>query len=329
MWSSRRLSILCATVLVALPLLAAPAASAAGPTTASHDRVLGYWTPERMKAAMPRDLSPVAGPALPAAKPDKGGGGGTTVTGAQWPDGKGSVYQSVGRVYFSLNSGNYICSGAVAKEAVTGRSLVLTAAHCAYDGRDGGFARNWMFIPEFDSNPTYTCSSTTHGCWVASALVVHGGFANELGFTTTATRHDWAFAVVGNGGKANEQLDGTVPSFPVQFRDYPSGTQVHAFGYPAAGKYAPGSELVYCAGGMGFDARNGNQTYRLRCDMTGGSSGGPWLTSFDGTGNTGVLSSVNSYRYTGGDSMYGPKLNAKTQATWERALTTTVNAIVN
>jgi hypothetical protein len=38
---------------------------------------------------------------------------------------------------------------------------------------------------------------------------------------------------------------------------------------------------------------------------------------------------VNSYRYTGGDSMYGPKFNAKTRATWERALTTTVNAIVN
>jgi V8-like Glu-specific endopeptidase len=336
MRSRRRVSsLLLAVALVALPALAAPAA-AADPGRSRQAEVLAYWTPERMQTAKPRDLAGNGGRSAPAAKPEGtakpggggGGGDGTTVTGAQWPDGKGAIYTSVGRVYFSLNSGNYICSGAVVQEAVTGRSIVLTAGHCAYDSQDGGFAKYWMFIPEFDANPTYTCASTTHGCWVASSLVLHAGFANEAGFTTTATRHDWAFAVLGTGGKAGKQLDEVIPAFPISFTDYASGTSVHAFGYPAAGKYA-GSELIYCAGAAGFDRNNANQTYRLKCDMTGGSSGGPWLTSFDGSGNTGVLSSVNSYRYRGGDSMYGPKFNSKTQATWNRALTTSGNAIVN
>jgi len=49
---------------------------------------------------------------------------------------------------------------------------------------------------------------------------------------------------------------------------------------------------------MSTDPWNGT-TYRLPCDMTAGSSGGPWLTGFDGSGNSRTLSSVNSYTYNG------------------------------
>jgi V8-like Glu-specific endopeptidase len=336
MRSRRRLSsLLFAVVLVALPVLAGTTV-AADPQRSSHAQVLAYWTPERVQSAKARGFVYSQGRFEPAAKPEAnskpgggGGGGGSKVTGAQWPDFKGDIYRSVGRVLFTLNSGNYICSGSVVSEAESGRSIVLTAAHCAYDKQDGGFARNWMFIPEFDTDPTYTCSASTHGCWTATSLVVHAGFANESGFTATATHHDWAFAVIGQGGKSNTQLDATIPSFPIAFTDYASKTQVHATGYPAGGKYSPGHELIYCSGPVEFDRWNGNRTYKLGCDMTGGSSGGPWLTSFDGTGNTGILSSVNSYTYVEGNAMHGPKFNSKTQATFSRALTTNANAIVN
>jgi hypothetical protein len=85
---------------------------------------------------------------------------------------------------------------------------------------------------------------------------------------------------------------------------------------------------VYCSGGLGFDFFNLNRTYALTCDMTGGASGGPWLTSFASSGDAGVLSSVNSYRYGFSSAMYGPKFNATTQATWNAALNATANTIV-
>ena len=129
-------------------------------------------------------------------------------------------------------------------------------------------------------------------------------------------------------GTKRGELDATVGSFPIAFRDYGSGTKMHATGYPAGGKYSPGHELIYCSGGVGFDMWNANRTYKLKCDMTGGSSGGPWLTNFASSGDTGVLSSVNSYTYSGMTAMHGPKFNAKTQATWASALTATGNAIV-
>ena len=86
-----------------------------------------------------------------------------------------------------MNSGDYICSGTVVTDNRNNYSIVLTAGHCAYDASDGGFARNWMFIPEFDSAPSYTCSAAKYGCWTAGALVIDSGFATSGSFNTQAT----------------------------------------------------------------------------------------------------------------------------------------------
>ena len=139
-----------------------------------------------------------------------------------------------------------------------------------------------MFIPDYESAPTrYRATTTTYGCWTATALVVHKGWVDEEALTSEATQHDFAFAVVGPGGKSGVTPSWTsVGSFPIRFDAVPKGTTVYAFGYPAAGKY-DGTKLTYCAGPVGFDAWNGNATYKLACDMTGGSSGGPWFVDFD------------------------------------------------
>ena len=60
-----------------------------------------------------------------------------------------------------------------------------------------------------------------------------------------------------------------------------SGSKLYAFGYPAAGKYR-GNDLVYCAGNIFADPYASNQTWGMTCNMTGGSSGGPWLSGFEG-----------------------------------------------
>ena len=323
--SRRRLALAAIFLLSAMPVVAAPVA-ARDTARAEHDRIVAHWTPARLKAAVPRDFVKVGNAFKPTAKPPKPPGGGGTVTGASWTGG-GEILRASGKVFFEMDSGAYVCSGAVANDGRSGYSLILTAAHCAYDEADGGFATNWMFIPEFDSAPTFTCSQTRYGCWTASALVVHSGFADAGGFNTEATKHDFAFAVVPSGGKTNAQLDATVGSFPISYTSMSSGTTVYAFGYPAAGKYK-GKDLTYCAGPISNDPLNENATWGLACRMTGGSSGGPWLAPFTtGTGD-GTLHGLNSYGYSGISNMYGPKFNSDTQAVFNAANGATSSDII-
>ena len=318
-------------LVLLLPAIAGPA-TAAGPPS-ERDRILAYWTRERIAAAKPRDMTLVGGRfvagtlAAPAPQPMAAP---ATTTGTRWPDGVGQAYKAIGRVLFTMDGSDWVCSAVAATDTRADISVVLTAAHCAYDQATRAFATNWTFIPEYDTAPELRdCTRTVHGCWIASGLVVHRGYAGQRSFNTTAVQHDWAFAVVPTGGHSNTQLDATVGSYPISFTSYANGTPMTAMGYPAGGAYAPGHELVYCHGAVGSDPYTSYRTYRLPCDMTGGSSGGPWFTGFDENGNTGTLSSVNSYGYSGITAMHGPKFNTKTRDTWNAAIaTTTGNTIV-
>ena len=321
-----------------LVLIVAPV-QARGPQPSRHEQTIAHWTPARMAAAIPRDFVHHPGRGfVPAAKPPGtpggpgggGGGGGDGTgftTGASW-NAAGVIKERTGKVYFEMDGGAYVCSGTVATDSRIGWSLVLTAAHCAYDEANEEFATNWLFIPDFDQSPTFTCANTEYGCWTANALVVHEGYATAGGFNTQATLHDFAFAVVGPGGHDGTQLDGEVGSYPVVIPGFTSpGQASYAFGYPAAGKYK-GNDLVYCAGSIFEDPYNDELTWGLPCRMTGGSSGGPWLSSFNTSTTGGGLSSLNSYGYSGVSAMHGPKFNSDTQAVLNAANSATGNRIV-
>ena len=318
---------------VASPAEAAPPADNRG---AEHRRIVDYWTPERVAAAQPADrVVDTKGRTAPAArggggtkgKPgggggDSGGGGSTTsVLGASWTGG-GVVLKTTGKVLFSLRSGDYVCSASLVNDGVSGRSVAATAGHCVYDERYGEFATNWMFVPAFDSAPTFNCASTAFGCWTASALV-----------TTTAWsggdfNGDIAFAVLGAGGKSGGQADVVVGSQAIAFNTV-HPTFVYAFGYPAEGKYT-GSDLVYCAGTDSADRySSGSTTYGVSCSLNGGSSGGPWFRDFNTSAGTGTVTSVNSYTYRGvKNRMFGPYLGSLAQTTFTKATTATGNLLV-
>ena len=319
----RRIALVAILLIAGLPM-AAPVA-AKDPARAEHDRIVAYWTPARMASAIPRDFEKTRGTFVPRARPGGGGGSGA-VTGASWTQ-SGPIVARSGKVFFRMGSTRYVCSGSVASDSRADYSLVLTAGHCAYDEAAGAFATEWMFIPAYDSAPTQTCSQTAFGCWTAQALVVHNGFATAGAFNHQATIHDFAFAVVGNGtvpaGK-NQRLDAAVGSYPV-YTSNVGGSKLYAFGYPAAQKYK-GNDLVYCAGSIFADQYNEDDTWGMACNMTGGSSGGPWLSGFEGSSP--ALSSLNSYGYQGLSNMYGPKFNANTAAVYATADGATANDIV-
>ena len=305
-----------------------------------HQAILNYWTPAAMASAQPMEYRfdkgakvahRVVGPQTLAGQTATAAAITpnafvNNATGISWVDG-GLVLQATGKVFFSIGAARYVCSGSVVTETDTGRSIVLTAGHCVYDQATRAFVTNFMFYPEYDTNPTSTCANTKWGCWTATALVAHNGWTSQPGLNSSSLQYDWGFAVVTTGGlSGTAQLDATVGSFDLAVPGFTSGAQGFSFGYPAAAPYA-GADLTYCSQTLGEDANMGNVTWAMgSCGMTGGSSGGPWMSNF--STDRGGLSSVNSYGYTGLIGMYGPKFNTNTTDTFNAALTANANFIV-
>jgi hypothetical protein len=284
---------------------------------------------ERVRQAVPRDFVKTANGFVPRAKP--GGGAAGTTTGSSWTAG-GRVAQTTGKVLFAMGGSLYVCSANVVADTASSRSVVSTAGHCVYDETARAFATNWLFVPNYDAAAPNLdgagafCPQTLYGCWTASALVVHRGYATAGSFNDQATLHDWGFAVLGAGGKGNSLVESVTGTQAISFAAASAGTTVSAFGYPAAGRYK-GKDLVYCQGPLTTDPQNADRTWGVGCTMTGGSSGGPWFTGLSSTG-VGTQMSVNSYGYSGVSFMYGPKFNTLTQATFTAAGWATANTVV-
>lgn len=285
-------------------------------------RVIKFWTNARIKRAKSRDF--VFNPASRKFRPAPSRRFPVdmfTDLGSSWTLG-GAVQKTTGKVFFALGTQYYVCSGSVINDGSTiDRSIVVTAAHCAYDERNNVWATNWMFVPDYDSAPvTLTtsgsfCESTTHGCWSARSLVVPRLFASQPSFNSTAVKHDYAFAILGTGGKKSTHLDSEVGGQSIDFtkRDFESNTWL--FGYPSQGKYK-GQDLMFCKGLLGYDRAVDYETYRLGCRLTGGSSGGPWMSPFADSGTTlgsGTIFSVTSYGYTGIKALYGSIFGTETE----------------
>lgn len=193
----------------------------------------------------------------------------------------------IGKVFFSTSQGDFVCSGNLVASA--NQSTVATAGHCLHDGNGGQFADNFVFAPAYDYG------DSQHGVWAAEELVTATSWARDGDL-----EFDVGFAVLEdrNGTTAEQQIGA---SSPIAFNQ-PRGQFYSAYGYPAAPPFN-GEELRQCQGNAMNDPF-GRSTQGIPCDMTGGSSGGPW---FLGSGTDGVQNSVNSYGYTFlPDVMFGP-----------------------
>ncbi len=291
---------------------------------AARARTVAFWTPARMRAAVPRDPVLASDGTVTLGTRHLGIG---YQPGGEWPNGLGRAYRATGKVFFRLGSQMFVCSGSVVTDSstLTARSLVLTAGHCAYDV-SVGFATDWLFVPEYDAHPG-TCGQSAHGCWTATYLVVHQGFASASGFNLQAVRHDFAIAVVGAGDRGT-QLDATVGTFRLTTAGT-TGEKRYLFGYPAADLYEGNTELIYCSGRTFNDTQANSLTWGVPCNMTGGASGGPWFSAFDPSTGYGRITSLNSYGYDEHPGkMFGPRFNQNTLDVYNAAKTTQANKIV-
>ena len=258
-----------------------------------------------------------------------GGGGGTgdTVTNAMWTGG-GDVQLATGRLFYEMPSNprrkrwaGYVCSGTVVTDGATGRSVILTASHCVYDDANNAFARNVLFIPDqHHTNGTGTdsnCGNDPIGCWVADFGVVDVNWAN--GQFPGNKAWDYAFYVVSDSGahqpgftSAPNALDAAVNEMTIDFTepaidDGADGAGTADFTHGMGYSYSDDPYFMYCAEDM---TTEGSDNWWLpSCDLSGGSSGGPWFQPLNEANGTGPVISVNSWGYTTSPGMAGPILN--------------------
>lgn len=275
---------------------------------AAQERAADYWTPERLRSAKPgdllllgRDLSEATGAVVKGAEKvvrgttaDAGGLLGLDLLaadgGGELYDGGGQVVKTTGKVFFTLGGTNYQCSGS---SVVAGsESLVQTAGHCLNEG-PGAFATNFVFIPQ------YRDGAAPFGQFAATEL-----FTTEQWRTEGDLDYDVGYAKVGTAGGST--LADAVGAQGIGF-NLERGAEMYSFGYPAAAPY-DGSKLAWCFGDVAADPL-GSSDQGLTCDMTGGSSGGPWFIDYDPQSGVGTLNSLNSFKYNVplfSGRMYGP-----------------------
>lgn len=333
----RYLIFLVTSFLISSALVDANIASANTGSKPAKNDAASFWTAKRINEAVAFDMvfengSKIA-KRVPAVKETRrsgggGSGGSGSVIGSSWTLG-GEPLTASGKVFFTFDgSGYYQCSGSLVDDGNADYAIVLTAGHCLYehDGFGGGsYAQNWIFIPSYDLEQVRISGCTaSNKCWAAapSSLRAHSNYRTQTGFTSTATHFDWGFAKIteSKDGKHPDELGDGTNSFAINFStNLTASTTASSFGYPAAGKYN-GLDLVYSRGPISFDANNSNATYALASDMTGGCSGGPWLAGMAGTWPySGILNSVNSYKYGTTKFIYGPKFNSATELTFNQA----------
>jgi hypothetical protein len=259
--------------------------------------------------------------------PGDGSGGdpGSTVTNAAWTA-PGPVQLAAGRIYFEMPNdrrlrrwSGYVCSGTVIEDGDSGRSVILTAAHCVYDDAYKAFARNVLFIPDQDNTSgggtDLSCGNDPIGCWAPEFGVVD--FDWTAAVFPDNIPWDYAYYVVPDSGAhisgqadSGEALDQAVTPMAIDFNapayDVSDNKDfTHALGY----SYSEDPNFMYCAEKMTTEGSY-NNWWLPSCGLSGGSSGGPWTQSkVEGLG-TGPVMSVNSWGYTGLPGMAGPQLDS-------------------
>jgi len=191
----------------------------------------------------------------------------------------------------------------------------------ATDQFSGTFGSEVLFIPNRDENtaldgvdPHRECAEDPCGCWHLSGGIIHDKFA-DLPYPERLA-YDYGFYVVKDEGKhegnvcnGSTALDIAVPELDFVLGEVVEGEKGVGLGYT----YDFNPDFRYCADTYTqkeVQAGQGLFTYWLpNCGLGSGASGGPWLKNFDTTTGSGSIVSVNSWSFSSGTGMGGPKID--------------------
>ncbi|MFG2982912.1 trypsin-like serine peptidase [Streptomyces sp. NPDC048258] len=309
--------LLAAGALIAGTLTAAtPSIAADAPASFRQQHAQDFWTAERMRSATPLDVTaapgatrtPVATSAAPTSIPPTASSSALTASPTAFPQaggawtGAGAVVKTSGRVFFTMGDRTASCSG----DSITSAngSTVITAGHCVK--YQGAWHTNWVFVPGYNNG------NAPYGQWSATKT-----FATDQWAASEDMNMDVGLAVVAplNGQTLSQAVGAQGILFNGGYNK-----KMYSFGFPAAAPY-DGTKLVYCSGNSGKDFLL-TKDHSLACNMTGGSSGGPWFQDFNEATGLGTQVSVNSFGYTFlPNRMYGPYFGNEAKAAYDKAQT--------
>ena len=199
------------------------------------------------------------------------------------------------------------CSGTAINTA--NKSFVLTAGHCVYQSdpdRNGRIDGNGYYYKDLRFCPGYEANKCKLGVWYYRTAATTSSWYYGVGASRAYSHHD-DVAVVLVRPNSSGYLVNVVGGQGIRFNQHVGLTRT-AFGYPAQDRRWPGTpwhgdNLIYC---QGRDTLAQDRTKMwIACRMTGGASGGPWLS---GVNNSwlGFVNGVNSHKPYGANHMESP-----------------------
>jgi V8-like Glu-specific endopeptidase len=205
----------------------------------------------------------------------------------------------VGKIFFTRGGFDYACSGASVVSSP--RHVVFTAGHCLFDPETQEWSGNVLFVPAKNgkSEPYGRFGAQRvdgiEQLWVLTGWADLGELTYDMG----------AFSVRRNAkGRTLQQSVGAL-GFAY---DQPRSQHWDLFGYPAVDPFG-GRRMVVCEAShavddLSDDVGTGPDPMGVGCDMTPGSSGGPWIKDLR---RGSFLNGVNSYLYAAEPAaMYSP-----------------------
>jgi hypothetical protein len=229
------------------------------------------------------------------------------------------------KMFFTQNGNNFVCSSSTA-----GPDAEWTAGHCVADGQGTHtFSTNVLFCPSYDNG----APMPGVGCWGADGLVTSSTWLN-LGDLD----YDLGAADVADTGTVNAQTIGSFTGWlSFAYVGVAAGTSEAvnvnfvSFGYPQGAPFT-GNKIQVCTSSLGYQdaaTAGGQDSKSIGCDMTGGSSGGPWLIGMGlpgqvgGTPPPGIANAIfghNDWRHNAfPNELNSPPYNCLALAVWQVA----------
>ena len=238
------------------------------PVNANAAAVMNYWTATNMSNAVSADQQDSSTANLTQANLDSSAGKGVQQQG-QLPRDSSLSYpiSTVGKVFFTNASGqDMVCSGTAI--ASSNHNTVDTAGHCLY--WQGSWVRNVIFCPLYENG------NTPYGCWAARDLEVPSDWMDR---SPNDLHHDFGMVIVAPNDQGN--LTDIVGGAGWAYNQTIS-QPFYAYGYPAGYPFN-GQTRQSCEnkGGKVWQHAGGT-VVSIPCNMTGGSSGGPWFIQVNG-----------------------------------------------
>jgi V8-like Glu-specific endopeptidase len=202
-------------------------------------------------------------------------------------------YSAVGKLFFNQSGGSYVCSAAFVK----GHGI-WTAGHCVHAGNNSsaGWSTNVVFVPQYRDGLAPLGQCAVGQLWTTTDWYTNG---NPNGLD-----HDYA------GGSVTCNATSSAGYLGLAW-NYAYNQTYNALGYPAAAPFT-GGRMIGCTAAFSQYGFGTPTTYGIVCDMTGGSSGGPWyISGYYINGNT----SYGDSRYPG--KLFSPYYDAGVKSLWD------------